>query len=162
MRPLAFIREMTDADLPRVLEIYRQGILSGISTFTRDCPTAEEWDRSHLPFCRFVYVEDDRVLGWVAVSPTSPRPVYRGVAEMSIYVDENCFHRGIATALILHLIEKAPEHGLWCIYSAALEINERSVALHEKCGFRRIGYRERVAQDRFGVWRDLAVFEKRL
>ncbi len=159
---MALIREMTDGDAPRVLEIYRQGIESGISTFTRECPSYEEWNGAHLPFCRFVYEDGGDILGWVAVSPTSSRDVYRGVAEMSLYVDTGCFHRGVGTALITYLMEEAPKHGLWCIYSVALETNPRSIALHEKCGFRKVGYRERIARDRFGEWQNTVVFEKRL
>lgn len=162
MSPLTGIREMIESDAARVLELYRQGIESGISTFTKECLSYAEWDESHHKFCRFVYETDGEVTGWVVIAPTSKREIYSGVVEVSLYVDEKYSHRGIGTALLLHLIEKAPEHGLWCLYSAILETNPRSIALHEKCGFRRIGYRERIAKDRSGEWRNTVIFEKRL
>jgi len=41
-----------------------------------------------------------------------------------------------------------------------LAANRPSIALHEKCGFRRVGYRERYGQID-GVWRDVFLFERR-
>jgi L-amino acid N-acyltransferase YncA len=38
--------------------------------------------------------------------------------------------------------------------------NEESVALHERCGFRVVGIRERIAQKR-GEWRDVVLMERR-
>ena len=32
---------------------------------------------------------------------------------------------------------------------------------HESCGFRMVGYRERLGRDRFGVWRNTVLMEKR-
>ena len=42
------IREMIFEDWNRVLEIYKQGIDSGKSTFTTKYPTYDEWDESHI------------------------------------------------------------------------------------------------------------------
>ena len=159
---MGFIREMRESDAPRVMEIYNMGIESGISTFTAECPSYGEWDGNHHKVCLYVYETDGEVVGWVVVAPTSKRERYCGVVEVSLYIDEKYFHRGIGTALLTHLIEKAPEFGFWCLYSAILETNPRSVALHEKCGFRRIGYRERIAKDRNGKWQNTIIFEKRL
>ena len=156
------IREMSFEDSDRVLEIYKMGIESGISTFTRECPPYSEWDANHHKFCRFVYEVDGVIAGWVVLAPTSKREIYSGVAEVSLYLDPAYFHRGIGTALMKYVIEKAPEHGIWCIYSAILETNPRSISLHEKCGFRKIGYRERITTDRFGQWRNTVIMEKRL
>jgi len=33
--------------------------------------------------------------------------------------------------------------------SCVIEENNASIALHEKCGFRKIGFREKIARDRF-------------
>lgn len=39
--------------------------------------------------------------------------------------------------------------------------NESSIKLHNKRGFRTIGYRERIAKDRFGNWIDTTLMEYR-
>lgn len=38
--------------------------------------------------------------------------------------------------------------------------NTASVALHKRCGFREVGYRERIGK-RAGIWRNVALLERR-
>lgn len=156
------IREMNEEDWKRVEEIYLQGIEKGTATFNTKCPSYEEWDNGHIDSCRFVYVDDEYVVGWIAISPTSSRCVYKGCVEMSVYVDSNYQGRGIGTKLVAHLLQEAQIRGYWSVYSTVISINTASIALHKKCGFREIGYREKVAKDRFGNWQNTTLFELRL
>jgi phosphinothricin acetyltransferase len=39
--------------------------------------------------------------------------------------------------------------------------NPASLALHEKHGFRRVGFRERIGRDSTGHWRDVVLLERR-
>ena len=153
---------MNETDWERVSEIYRQGIESGIATFTKECPVFAVWDSMHLKSCRFVFEESDMVVGWIAVSPTSTREVYRGVVEISVYVDEQYRGQGIGTALVEHLKERAPRFGFWSLFSVILAVNMSSINIHKKCGFREIGYKERIAKDRFGNWQNTVLMEYRL
>ena len=156
------IREMIPEDWNRVFEIYKQGIDSGKATFTTTYPTWEEWDAVHHKVCRYVALCDGEVAGFVAVSPTSPREPYRGVVEVSVYVDENYRSQGIGTSLLQKLIEEAPKKGFWTLYVSIFKTNENSRKLHTKCGFRKVGYRERIAKDKFGTWTDAVIMEYRL
>lgn len=156
------IREMVKDDWTRVAQIYKQGLESGISTFNTECPSFEEWDTSHIKECRFVDEEDGKVVGWIAISPTSGRCVYRGCVEMSVYLDSAYHGKGIGANLVNKLLEEAKKAGFWSIYSAIISRNTASIALHKKCGFREIGYRERIAKDRFGNWQNTTLMEKRL
>lgn len=156
------IRAMQKTDWTRVAEIYTQGLERGISTFNTVCPSFEEWDASHKTDCRFVYVADDNVVGWIAISPSSGRCVYSGSVEVSIYIDPAYQGKGIGTALMKELIQEAPKKGYWSLYSAIFSINMASISLHKKCGFREIGYRERIAKDRFGEWQNTTLMELRL
>lgn len=155
------IREMLPEDWTRVSEIYKQGVDSGDTTFTTQCPTWEGWDLEHKKICRYVALCSEEVAGFVAVSPVSEKAHYYGVVEVMIYVDEKYWHKGIGTALLKKVIEEAPKNGFWCLYSSIYSDNEKSIKLHEKCGFRMIGYRERLAKDKFGNWRDTTMMEYR-
>lgn len=155
------IREMRPNDWERVFEIYKQGIDSGKTTFNTKYPTWGEWDASHKEACRYVAVYKDEVAGFVAVSPVSGKAHYCGVVEVMIYVDEKYWHNGVGTCLLWKLIEEAPKNGFWCLYSSIYSTNEKSIKLHSKCGFRTIGYRERIAKDRFGNWTDTTMMEYR-
>jgi len=156
------IREMKEKDWKRVEEIYLQGIEKGTATFNTKCPTYEEWDKGHIDSCRFVFVDEGKVVGWVAISPTSSRCVYSGCVEMSVYIDSDYQGRGIGTKLVRQLLKEARKQGYWSILSTVISINEASMALHKKCGFREIGYREKIAKDKYGNWQNTTLFEFRL
>lgn len=155
------IREMKPEDWNRVAEIYTQGLERGKSTFNTKCPSYEEWDKAHTKDCRFVYVSDDKVVGWVAVSPSSSRCAYKGCVEASIYIDEKYQGMGIGTKLLNKLCEATEQAGYWSLLSTIFSINKASLALHKKCGFREVGYREKIARDRFGEWQNTTIMEKR-
>ena len=155
------IRPMRDSDWPRVAEIYTRGLEGGRSTFHTDCPTFARWAAGHLKDCRLVAESDGRVVGWAALSATSARPAYRGVVEVSIYVDTAFQGRGTGTALLTALCKASEAAGYWCLYSAIFSVNTASIALHKKCGFREIGCRERIARDKVGVWQNTTLMERR-
>ena len=65
-----------------------------------------------------MYEIEGVVVGFVAISPTSDKPHYKGVVEVSIYVDENQVGQGIGTALLNKLCEEADSKGYWTLYSS--------------------------------------------
>ncbi len=154
------IREMTSNDWDAVAEIYEEGIATGIATFETNVPSYENWDKSHLGYCRFVAVDGTRILGWAALSPVSGRCVYGGVAEVSVYVAQRSRGMGIGKSLLYELIIQSEYKGLWTLQSGIFPENQASVHLHEKVGFRFIGKRERVGQLN-GQWKDNLLFERR-
>lgn len=155
------IREMRETDWDQVKEIYQQGMDTNLATFQTECPSYEEFDKSHLEDCRFVAVDGDIVVGWTALTAVSNRCVYRGVAEVSIYVRDSYKGKQIGTQLLNHLIAKSEEYGIWTLQSGIMEDNLPSIRLHEKCGFRMVGLRERIGKDRYGVWRNTVLMERR-
>ncbi|MFC4910041.1 GNAT family N-acetyltransferase [Actinomadura gamaensis] len=156
------IRPMTPADAPEVLAIYQSGLDTGDASFETTAPTWEYFDKSKLPEHRYVATDPTtgKVMGWVAVSPVSPRLVYAGVVEPSIYVDPSYRGRGVAAALLDTLIESTEAAGIWTLQSGVFPENEPSLRLHEKAGFRTVGVRHRIARHR-GRWRDVILLERR-
>ena len=161
-RPETQMEVLRPADWPDVARIYRQGIETGNATFESDVPSWEEWDRAHLPEHRFVARDygEDRIVGWIAVSPVSERCVYGGVVEDSVYVDEGARGRGVGRLLLERLIESTEEAGIWTIQSGIFPENELSIRLHERAGFRHVGIRRALGKMN-GVWRDVVLLERR-
>jgi phosphinothricin acetyltransferase len=151
---------MGPGDWPHVASIYAAGIATGNATFETEMPAWEGWDASHLPGHRFVAVADDRVVGWVALTEYSDRCCYRGVADVSVYVDPAAQGRGVGRALLEHLIAGAEAAGIWTLQAGVFPENQASLALHRRCGFRVVGWRERIGE-RDGVWRDVVLLERR-
>ena len=137
------IEEMMDLDWQQVANIYLQGIKTGIATFQREVPTFEDWNNSHISSCRLVVRSGDNILGWGALSVTSSRYVYAGVAEVSIYIGEKYKSQGIGKALLTNLISVSEENGFWTLQSGIIRGNLASIALHKKCGFREIGIKRK-------------------
>lgn len=154
------IRELTVQDWPQVREIYSQGILTGNATFQKNAPAWEEWDTSHLSYCRLVSLKDNTISGWAALTPISSRCVYAGVAEVSIYVSPAFSRQGIGSLLMNQLIADSEEQGIWTLQSGIFPENTASINLHKKAGFREVGYREKIGQMN-GVWRDSLLLERR-
>jgi len=154
------IREMHPADWDSVARIYADGIATGYATFEKSIPTFETWDNAHLRSCRMVVVDNDKIIGWVALSPVSSRCVYGGVAEVSVYVAKEHFGRGVGKILMHHLISESEKIGIWTLQSGIFPENKASIALHNKVGFRYIGKRERIGQ-LDGIWKDNLLFERR-
>ncbi len=140
--------------------IYLQGIASGYATFQTTAPTWQEWDKGHLPFCRIAAVLGNDIVGWIALSPVSARQVYKGVAEISIYVAAMQRGKGIGKTLMLAAIKESEDNGIWTLQSGIFKENRSSIQLHLRCGFREIGYREKVGCID-GVWKDNVIMERR-
>lgn len=154
------IAPMTDADWVAVSEIYRRGIDAGDATFETDVPEYSAWDAAHLSDPRLVARLDGTVVGWAALSPVSDRCVYGGVAEDSVYVAPEHGGRGIGGRLLTELVRRSEELGIWTLQAGIFPENAASVALHERCGFRVVGRRERLGRHH-GVWRDVLLVERR-
>jgi len=153
---------MEKSDWGEIVEIYSQGIQSNNATFNTSCPSYEEWDNSHIKECRFVAEYDSEVLGWAALSLVSARECFKGVAEDSIYIDLNHWGEGVGEKLLNALLEESEKCGFWTVQAQIIQNNSVSIRLHEKCGFRMVGYRERIAKDRFGMWRNIVIMEHRI
>lgn len=154
-------RPMTEQDWPEVSSIYKQGIDTGKATFQSSIPEYNEWDAGHIKECRIVAVENGKIVGWTALSKVSSRCVYGGVAEVSIYIAENNRKNGVGQKLLNYLIDQSEKSGIWMLQSGIMEDNLASIRLHEKCGFRKVGTRERIGRDISGHWRSTILMERR-
>lgn len=154
------IRELRAEDWPAVEAIYADGIATNDATFETETPSWAEFDAGRLAGHRLVAVEQGRVVGWAALSPTSERACYAGVVEHSVYVDREHRGRGIGRLLMEALVAAADAAGLWTIQTSVFPENTASLVLHERLGFRVVGRRERIAR-RDGVWRDTILLERR-
>lgn len=155
------IENMKETDWQQVSDIYLAGIKTEIATFQSEVPTWEEWDKGHLTTCRLVARNGEKILGWAALSAVSSRCVYAGVAEVSIYVSEEHKGKGVGTSLLNHLIQQSEKEGFWTLQAAIIKENIPSIMLHKKCGFREIGYRERLGKMNNGKWHDVILMERR-
>jgi phosphinothricin acetyltransferase len=160
-RTAVSLRAMRPQDWPAVERIYAAGIATGNATFETEPPSWEGWDTDHRPDLRLVAMDNERVVGWAAAAPVSDRCCYSGVVEDSVYIDPSFRGRSIGYRLLSRLVGDAEPLGIWTVQAGVFPENTASVRLHERCGFRVVGRRERLGQLR-GVWRDVLLLERRV
>jgi L-amino acid N-acyltransferase YncA len=151
---------MRPEEWPAVRAIYEEGIATGDATFETEVPSWEAWDAAHLGEHRLVARRGDEVVGWAALVPVSGRCVYAGVAEHSVYVAASARGQGVGRELLEALIASAEHSGIWTLQSGIFPENRASLRLHEVCGFRIVGTRERIGHHQ-GRWRDVILLERR-
>jgi L-amino acid N-acyltransferase YncA/2-polyprenyl-3-methyl-5-hydroxy-6-metoxy-1,4-benzoquinol methylase len=159
--PGFLIRPMRAGDANQVLAIYQAGLDTGDASFETAAPAWDAFDQARLPLHRHVAVSvRGEVLGWVAASAVSPRPVYRGVIEHSVYVHPDRQGQGIGAALLEALVSSAETEEIWTIQTGIFPENTPSLRLHQRAGFRVVGTRKRIGSHQ-GRWRDVTLLERR-
>ncbi|MCC6169893.1 MAG: N-acetyltransferase [Caldilineaceae bacterium] len=159
---------------PAVADIYRQGIATGNATFATAPPASwEAWCAGKLNACSLVALVEQRadaglrqrVAGWAALSPTSTRPIYAGVAEVSVYIAAAQQGQGVGDRLLAALIARSEAQGIWTLQAGIFPENHASLRLHAKHGFRQVGLRQRLGKMEYGPhaseWRDVLLLERR-
>jgi L-amino acid N-acyltransferase YncA len=154
------LREMSPADWESVGVIYAAGINTETATFETQLPKYKDWDAAHLTFCRVIAMLDRTIVGWAALSPISKRHAYQGVTEVSVYIHPNFFGMKIGQKLLTELITQSELHNIWMLQATIFQENTLSINLHQKMGFRMVGYRERIGIKN-GTWRNTVLMERR-
>ena len=154
------IKDIEPQHYTAIANIYSQGQQTGFATFETTVPSWEQWNASHIPTCRFAALSNNELVGWAALSPVSKRHVYRGVAEVSVYVATQYSGKNIGATLLENLIRESEKQEFWTLQSSIFPQNKASIRLHEKTGFRQIGYREHIGM-RAGIWYDNILMERR-
>ncbi|SFZ90547.1 phosphinothricin acetyltransferase [Flaviramulus basaltis] len=154
------VRTLLKTDWHTVSKIYKEGIATGTATFEIECPNWKEWDDKYISNCRIVAIFNNEVVGFAVLSSVSKREVYKGVAEVSVYVSEGFRGNNFGETLLKHLIVKSEAHGFWTLQANIFSKNIASINLHKKCEFRIVGIREKIGK-RDGKWYDNQLLERR-
>jgi len=154
------IRTFKKQDWASVSKIYAEGIATGIATFETEVPSYDIWDDKFIKSCRLVAEVDKDVVGFAILSQVSKREVYKGVAEVTIYIAENQRGKGVGKQLLDALVIESEKEGFWTLQAGIFAENKASIQLHKHCGFRVVGVREKIGQ-RDGIWHDNVLMERR-
>ena len=154
------IRTFKKQDWTSVSKIYAEGIATGIATFETEVPLFDVWDEKFIKKCRLIAESDKKVVGFAVLSQVSKREVYKGVAEVTIYIAKNQRGQGIGKQLLDALVIESEKEGFWTLQAGIFSENRASIQLHKSCGFREVGIREKIGK-RDGIWYDNVLMERR-
>jgi phosphinothricin acetyltransferase len=159
------IRPATEADLPAILAIYNDAVAHTTAIWNdapADLANRKAWFDVRMAQGYPVLVADEEsVVGYGAFGDFRPFEGYRFTVEHSVYVAEGARRRGIATALLAALTERAREMGKHVMVAGIAADNEASIRLHARHGFVETGRMPEVGF-KFGRWLDLVLMQKRL
>ena len=160
------IRYAEEKDLPAILEIYNDAILTTTALWIDEPFTLENrlaWfaEKSVAGYPILVDEADGSVTGFATYGSFRPYPGYKYTIEHSVYVGRSHRGRGIGNRLLTELIRHAEAAGFKMMIGAIDAANEGSIALHRKLGFTHAGT-VKHAGTKFGRWLDLALYQLEL
>jgi L-amino acid N-acyltransferase YncA len=159
-QPELMLATIFPEDWPEVCAIYAEGIATGHATFETETSDWPKWNADHLECCRLIARAENEIVGWAALSRVSSRAVYTGVAEVSVYIAARARGQRVGWPLLQALVEQSERAGIWTLQASIFTENAVSIHLHERCGFRIVGRREKIGC-LHGVWRDTLLLERR-
>ena len=101
------------------------------------------------------------VVGYAYAVPFRKRPAYRYTLKHSIYVRNDRLHAGIGRQLMTALIDACAAAGFRQMIGYIDGANVASIKLHERFGFRQVGYLPAVGY-KFGRWTDSIMMQRSL
>ena len=105
--------------------------------------------------------ENGAVVGYAYAVPFRKRPAYRYAVKHSIYVHNNHLQRGIGRQLMGALIDSCAAAGFRQMIGYIDAANSASLVLHERFGFRQVGYLPSIGF-KFGHWTDTVMVQRSL
>lgn len=160
------IRDATLDDLPQILDITNQAIVNTTALWTLAPATLDArraWfaDRQARDFPILVADHHGSIAGFASYGDFRPWDGYLHTVEHSVYISPRTQGRGIGSALLNALIERAEQQHKHVMVAAIEASNTASIALHRKAGFQEAGVLPEVGR-KFGRWLDLLFMLKRL
>jgi phosphinothricin acetyltransferase len=144
VREVLMIRRVTEGDAAVISEIYNHYIEDTVISFEEEPLTpdvmAGRIREITAKYPWFVLEEGGVVAGYAYANRWKDRFAYRFSAEVSIYLRAGCEGRGFGSELLGRLLEEARQLGIHALVAGITIPNDRSVALHEKFGFKKAAH----------------------
>lgn len=160
------IRPATPEDAVAICAVYNPYVATTTISFEEEpVPAADMAQRiadvaaAGLPW--LVAEEGGQLLGYAYATKWRARPAYRTSVESSVYVDAAAAGRGTGMLLYCALLDELRGREVHMVIGGIAQPNEKSVALHERLGFRKVAHFSEVGR-KFGRWVDVGYWELRL
>lgn len=156
---MILIREATENDLNKLLEIYNDIILHTTAVYQYETHTFEmrkEWleMKQQQGFPVYVAEEENSILGFSTFGPFRNWQAYKYSVENSVYVASNHRGKGIGKLLLPPLIDTAKKLDMHTIIAGIDATNDVSIRLHKSFGFEEVAHFKQVGY-KFDRWLDL-------
>jgi phosphinothricin acetyltransferase len=109
----------------------------------------------------FIYEENNEVKGYAYAAKHRERAAYRWSVDFAVYVERDLLGKGIGKTLFSKLINAVEELGYYNAFGIIALPNDRSIALHESCGFTFAGVTAKCGY-KLGEWHDVGIWQLKL
>ncbi|MBR0644916.1 GNAT family N-acetyltransferase [Plastoroseomonas hellenica] len=160
------IRAAADTDVPGILDIYNDVIVTSTAVYSDDPVTLDNrraWlrGRQQQGYPVLVAAEGDAVVGFASFGDFRSSPGYRYTVEHTVHVHPERRGTGIGRQLIESLIPLAVAQGKHVMIAGVDAANSGSIRFHERLGFIQVARFEEVGF-KFGRWLDLVFLQRKL
>ncbi len=153
-------------DLPAIQAIFNHEILHSTAIYAYAIYSEAEMAKwltqkmtQNLPV--IIAEADGQCLGFATYGPFRLKPAYQYTAEHTVYTHKDHRKKGVATALMLHLIGLAKNNGIHSLIGGIDADNHSSIYFHEQLGFNTVGHLSEVGF-KFDRWLDLKFMQLKL
>ncbi len=158
------IRDAGEDDLPGLVAIYNDVIATSTAVYRDEPATFEErrdWFRGRAAHnCPVLVATDDTgVIGFASYGDFRPWPGYRYTVEHSVHIRNDRRGRGVGSALMHPLLDRAAAAGKHVMIAGVDASNASSLRFHERLGFERAAHFREVGF-KFGRWLDLVFLQR--
>lgn len=158
------VRDAVDEDIGAIVAITNDAILTSTANWNLRPVTVEQrlgWmeERRAGGYPVLVAERDGEIAGFASFGQFRPFEGYLHTVEHGIYVARTARRRGVGTALLGALVERAGAFGAHVMVAGIEARNEASLALHARFGFVRVGLMPEVGR-KFDRWLDLVLMQK--
>jgi phosphinothricin acetyltransferase len=158
------IRPVETGDVQAIARIYNHYVLNSVISFeeapvsTQDMAARIEEVRGAAALPWLVAECEDEVIGYAYASKWKGRCAYRHSVESGLYLDPGATGQGIGTRLYVALLAALRGRHAHVVIGGIALPNPASVALHEKCGFRKVAHFREVGF-KFNQWVDVGYWQ---
>jgi L-amino acid N-acyltransferase YncA len=163
---MAEIRDARDDDLPGILAIYNDVLLTSTAIYREEPVTLDDrrdWWQARQAQGQpvLVAVDETGVVGFASFGDFRAWPGYRFTVEHTVHIRSDQRGRGVGTALMHPLITRATAMGKHIMIAGVDADNDASLRFHERLGFARVAHFREVGF-KFGRWLDLIFLQRTL
>lgn len=160
------IRDARESDAVALAAIYAHHVLHGTATYDLEPPAAEDLAKKvhHVQAAGWPFIvieEDDEIAGYAYATQIRDRAAYAWTAEDSVYVHPDQRGKGVGTALLEGLCERAEAAGFRQMIGVIGGAEPASIRVHARCGFREVGRAYGVGW-KHGRWLDNVYMQRAL
>jgi L-amino acid N-acyltransferase YncA len=157
------IRPATETDLPELLAIYNDIILTTTAVYqyeTHSLDMRREWfaGKQQAGYPVLVAEQEGAIVGFSTIGPFRAWQAYKYTVENSVYVAAAQRGKGIGKLLLSPLIDTARNMDMHAVIAGVDATNATSLRLHASFGFKEVAHFRQVGY-KFGRWLDLKFLE---